>query len=331
MSVFIIAEAGVNHNGSIDLAKKLIDVASASGADAVKFQTFKADNLATKKAQKAIYQKENTDKEESQFNMLKKLELDIEAHKELISYCSNKKIIFLSSPFDHESIELLNDLGLEILKIPSGEITNLPYLRHIGKLNKKIILSTGMSNIDEVKSALNILINSGTKKNNITVLHANTEYPTPMEDVNLRAMLTIGKELDINFGYSDHTLGIEVDIAAVAMGASCIEKHFTLDCNMRGPDHKASLEPNQLKAMVTAIRNTEVALGSSIKKPSKSEIKNIKIARKSIVAKIKIKKDEILLEKNLAVKRPGGGISPMKWDSVVGTKATKDYNEDELI
>ena len=331
MSVFIIAEAGVNHNGSIDLAKKLIDVASASGADAVKFQTFKADNLATKKAQKAIYQKENTDKEESQFNMLKKLELDIEAHKELISYCSNKKIIFLSSPFDHESIELLNDLGLEILKIPSGEITNLPYLRHIGKLNKKIILSTGMSNIDEVKSALNILINSGTKKNKITVLHANTEYPTSMEDVNLRAMLTIGKELDINFGYSDHTLGIEVDIAAVAMGASCIEKHFTLDCNMRGPDHKASLEPNQLKAMVTAIRNTEVALGSSIKKPSKSEIKNIKIARKSIVAKIKIKKDEILLEKNLAVKRPGGGISPMKWDSVVGTKATKDYNEDELI
>ena len=331
MSVFIIAEAGVNHNGSIDLAKKLIDVASASGADAVKFQTFKADNLATKKAQKAIYQKENTDKEEYQFDMLKKLELDIEAHKELISYCSSKKIIFLSSPFDHESIELLNDLGLEILKIPSGEITNLPYLRHIGKLNKRIILSTGMSNIDEVKSALNVLINSGTKKNNITVLHANTEYPTPMEDVNLRAMLTIGKELDINFGYSDHTLGIEVDIAAVAMGASCIEKHFTLDCNMRGPDHKASLEPNQLKAMVTAIRNTEVALGSSIKKPSRSEIKNIKIARKSIVAKIKIKKDEILLEKNLAVKRPGGGISPMKWDSVVGTKATKDYNEDELI
>ena len=331
MNVFIIAEAGVNHNGSIDLAKKLIDVASASGADAVKFQTFKADNLATKKAQKAIYQKENTDKEESQFDMLKKLELDIEAHKELISYCSSKKIIFLSSPFDHKSIELLNDLGLEILKIPSGEITNLPYLRHIGRLNKKIILSTGMSNIDEVKSALNILINSGTKKNNITVLHANTEYPTPMEDVNLRAMLTIGKELDINFGYSDHTLGIEVDIAAVAMGASCIEKHFTLNCNMDGPDHKASLEPNQLKAMVIAIRNIELALGGSVKKPSRSEIKNIKIARKSIVAKTKIKKGEILLEKNLAVKRPGGGISPMKWDSIVGTNTTKDYNEDEPI
>ena len=331
MNVFIIAEAGVNHNGSIDLAKKLIDVASASGADAVKFQTFKADNLATKKAQKAIYQKENTDKEESQFDMLKKLELDIEAHKELISYCSNKKIIFLSSPFDHESIELLNDLGLEILKIPSGEITNLPYLRQIGKLNKKIILSTGMSNIDEVKSALNILINSGTKKNNITVLHANTEYPTPMEDVNLRAMLTIGKELDINFGYSDHTLGIEVDIAAVAMGASCIEKHFTLDCNMQGPDHKASLEPNQLKAMVIAIRNIELALGGSVKKPSRSEIKNIKIARKSIVAKTKIKKGDILSEKNLTVKRPGTGISPMKWDEVMGTKAIKDYNADELI
>jgi N,N'-diacetyllegionaminate synthase len=222
-------------------------------------------------------------------------------------------------------------LGLEILKIPSGEITNLPYLRHIGKLNKRIILSTGMSNIDEVKSALNILINSGTKKNNITVLHANTEYPTSMEDVNLRAMLTIGKELDINFGYSDHTLGIEVDIAAVAMGASCIEKHFTLDCNMEGPDHKASLEPNQLKAMVIAIRNIEVALGGSVKKPSRSEIKNIKIARKSIVTKTKIKKGDILSEKNLTVKRPGIGISPMKWDEIMGTKATKDYNQDEPI
>ena len=329
--VFIIAEAGVNHNGSTDLAKKLLDVAVNSGADAVKFQTFKAENLATKNAQKAKYQKDATYIKDSQFAMLKKLELNIEVHKELILYCSSKKIIFLSSPFDHESIELLKSLDLEIFKIPSGEITNLPYLRHIGKLNKRIILSTGMSTIVEVKSALDVLINSGTKKDKIIVLHANTEYPTPMEDVNLRAMVTIGKELDVNFGYSDHTLGIEVDIAAVAMGASCIEKHFTLDCNMRGPDHKASLEPNQLKAMVTAIRNTEVALGSSIKKPSKSEIKNIKIARKSIVAKIKIKKDEILLEKNLTVKRPGGGISPMKWDSVVGTKATKDYNEDELI
>ena len=331
MSVFIIAEAGVNHNGSIDLAKKLIDVASAAGADAVKFQSFKADNLATKNAQKAMYQKETTNIEESQFHMLKKLELSTEMHKELISYCRNKKIIFLSSPFDHESIELLEDLGLEIFKIPSGEITNLPYLRHIGKLDRKIILSTGMSNIDEVKNALDILINSGTKKENITVLHANTEYPTPMEDVNLRAMVTIGKELDIKFGYSDHTLGIEVDIAAVAMGANCIEKHFTLDCNMEGPDHKASLEPNELKAMVVAIRNIELALGKNIKKPSKSELLNIQIVRKSIVAKTVIKKDEMFSEKNLTTKRPGGGTNPMKWDEIVGTKATKDYNEDELI
>ena len=331
MSVFIIAEAGVNHNGSIDLAKKLIDVASNAGADAVKFQSFKADNLTTKKAQKAMYQKETTNIEESQFDMLKKLELSTEMHKELISYCKNKKIIFLSSPFDHESTELLEDLGLEIFKIPSGEITNLPYLRHIGKLGRKIILSTGMSNIDEVKNALDILINSGTKKENITVLHANTEYPTPMEDVNLRAMVTIGKELDIKFGYSDHTLGIEVDIAAVAMGANCIEKHFTLDCNMEGPDHKASLEPNELKAMVAAIRNIELALGKNIKKPSKSELLNIQIVRKSIVAKTVIKKDEMFSEKNLTTKRPGGGTNPMKWDEIVGTKATKDYNEDELI
>jgi N,N'-diacetyllegionaminate synthase len=329
--VFIIAEAGVNHNGSINLAKKLIDVAANSGADAVKFQTFKAINLVTKNLEKANYQKSLASQNESQFDMLKKLELNKEMHLELINYSKNKNIKFLSSPFDHESIELLKDLGLEIFKIPSGEITNLPYLRHIGKLDRKIILSTGMSNIDEVKNALDILINSGTKKENITVLHANTEYPTPMEDVNLRAMVTIGKELDIKFGYSDHTLGIEVDIAAVAMGANCIEKHFTLDCNMEGPDHKASLEPNQLKAMVIAIRNIEVALGGSVKKPSRSEIKNIKIARKSIVTKTKIKKGDILSEKNLTVKRPGIGISPMKWDEIMGTKATKDYNQDEPI
>ena len=329
--VFIIAEAGVNHNGSINLAKKLIDAAVASGADAVKFQTFKAENLATKYAKKANYQKNLTNQKESQFDMLKKLELSKEMHIELINYSKIKDIKFLSSPFDYESIELLKDLGLKIFKIPSGEITNLPYLRHIGKLNKKIILSTGMSNIDEVKTALDILINSGTKKKNIIVLHANTEYPTPMEDVNLKAMLTIGKELEVNFGYSDHTLGIEVDIAAVAMGAKCIEKHFTLSCNMKGPDHKASLEPDQLKEMVKAIRNIERALGSNIKKPSKSELPNIQIARKSIVAKTKIKKGDILREDNITVKRPGGGISPMKWDNVVGTKATKDYNEDELI
>jgi len=329
--VFIIAEAGVNHNGSVDLAKKLIDVASAAGVDAVKFQTFKAENLTTKNAEKADYQKNTADQKENQFSMLKKLELSKEMHLELINYSKNKDIKFLSSPFDRDSIELLKGLGLEVFKIPSGEITNLPYLRHLGKLNKKIILSTGMSNMDEVKNALDVLVNSGTKKNNITVLHANTEYPTPMEDVNLKAMVTIGKELNVDFGYSDHTLGIEVDIAAVAMGASCIEKHFTLDCNMKGPDHKASLEPDQLREMVKAIRNIELALGNGIKKPSKSELPNIQIVRKSIIAKTKIKKGDVLKENNLAVKRPGGGISPMKWDDVVGTKATKDYKEDELI
>jgi N,N'-diacetyllegionaminate synthase len=331
MSVFIIAEVGINHNGSIDLAKKLIDEASNAGADAVKFQTFKAKNLVIKNSEKANYQKNITNPKETQFNMLKKLELSKEMHLELIKYSKNKNIKFLSSAFDHDSIELLKDLGLKIFKIPSGEITNLPYLRHIGKLNKKIFLSTGMSNMDEVKNAVDILINSGTKKNNITVLHANTEYPTPIKDVNLRAMVTVGNELNIKFGYSDHTLGIEVDIAAVAMGASCIEKHFTLDCNMEGPDHKASLEPNQLKEMVKVIRNIELAMGNGIKKPSKSELPNIHIARKSIVAKTKINKGETLTKKNLAVKRPAGGINPMKWDKVVGTKAKKDYNEDEFI
>ena len=329
--VFIIAEAGVNHNGSIELAKKLIDVAVEAKVDAVKFQTFKAENLVSKNAQKADYQKQTTNKEESQFDMIKKLELDVDTHKELISYCRSKNIMFLSTPFDHDSIELLNDLGLEIFKIPSGEITNLPYLRHIGRLDKKVILSTGMANIGEIEDALNILINAGTKKENITVLHANTEYPTPMEDVNLKAMVTIGNTFDIAFGYSDHTLGIEVDIAAVALGASCIEKHFTLDCTMEGPDHKASLEPDELKAMVKAIRNIELALGSVIKKPSNSELKNKSIARKSIVAKKDIKKGEILSENNLAIKRPGNGISPMRWDEIVGTIATKDYKEDELI
>ena len=331
MSVFIIAEAGVNHNGSLDLAKKLVDLACSAGSDAVKFQTFRAKNLSTKSSQKANYQKKTTNKEESQFDMLKKLELDKNAHKELISYCKKKEIIFLSSPFDIESIDLLNDLGLEIFKIPSGEITNLLYLKHLGKLNKKIILSTGMSNMNEIKSALDILINSGTKKNNITILHANTEYPTPMEDVNLRAMVSIGEELDIKFGYSDHTLGIEVDIAAVAMGATCIEKHFTLDKNMEGPDHKASLEPDQLKEMVRAIRNIEIALGDGVKKPSQSEIQNLEIVRKSIVAKTIIKKGDVLNEKNITIKRPGGGISPMNWDNVIGTRATKNYKEDEQI
>ena len=329
--VFIIAEAGVNHNGSIDLAKKLIDIASNSGADAVKFQSFKAKNLVTKDAIKARYQNINTGNCESQYDMLNKLELSEEMHHELISYCKTKNIIFLSSPFDHGSIKLLNDLDLKIFKIPSGEITNLPYLREIGKLNKKVILSTGMSNIDEIEEALNILIQSGTKKKNITVLHANSEYPTPMEDVNLRAMKTIANKFDISCGYSDHTNGIEISIAAVAMGASCIEKHFTLDRDMDGPDHKASIEVDELNSMVSAIRNIEIALGSDLKKPSKSEIPNMQIVRKSIVTKTVIKKGDIFSKKNLTIKRPGNGISPMKWDEIVGTRATKDYKEEELI
>jgi len=331
MSVFIIAEAGVNHNGSVELAKQLIDVASNSGADAVKFQTFKAENLVAKDTQKAEYQKQTTDASESQFDMIKKLELDVEAHKELIAYCQEKDIMFLSTPFDHESIDLLSDLGLKIFKIASGEITNLPYLRHVGSLDKQVILSTGMSNLKEVGDALNILINAGTSKDNITVLHANTMYPTPMEDVNLNAMLTIQKEFDVAVGYSDHTLGIEVDIAAVAMGASCIEKHFTLDRAMDGPDHRASLEPEELKEMVDSIRNIEKALGSSEKKPSQSESVNIDIARKSIISKTDINKGDILDENNLCVKRPGNGISPMRWNEVIGTIAIKDYKKDTLI
>jgi len=331
MSVFIIAEAGVNHNGSVYLAKKLIDVASISGADAVKFQTFKAENLVAKNTQKADYQKQTTDASESQFDMIKKLELDVDTHKELIAYCQEKDIMFLSTPFDHESIDLLSDLGLKIFKIASGEITNLPYLRHIGSLDKQVVLSTGMSNLREVGDALNILINSGTSKDNVTVLHANTMYPTPMEDVNLNAMLTIHKEFDVGVGYSDHTLGVEVSIAAVTMGASCIEKHFTLDKTMDGPDHKASLEPKELGVMVSSIRNIEKALGSSEKKPSPSESSNIKVVRKSIIANQNIKKGDLLTDKNIAVKRPGGGISPMQWDEVIGTAASKDYNADELI
>jgi len=331
VNVFIIAEAGVNHNGSIELAKQLIDVASEAGADAVKFQTFKADTLVSKGAQKANYQKETTDAQESQYAMIKKLELDIDTHKELIAYCKEKNIMFLSTPFDLDSVDLLNDLGLLIFKIPSGEITNLPYLRKIGALGKKVILSTGMADIGEIEDALDVLVEAGTKKEDITVLHANTMYPTPMEDVNLKAMVTVGKTFDVAYGYSDHTLGIEVDIAAVAIGASCIEKHFTLDKTMEGPDHKASLEPDELKAMVKAIRNIEVALGSSIKKPSPSEKPNIEVARKSIVASQPIKKGEILSEENLAIKRPGNGINPMRWDELIGSVARKDYDVDELI
>tara|TARA_B100000795_G_scaffold67253_1_gene46173 strand:+ start:2036 stop:3031 length:996 start_codon:yes stop_codon:yes gene_type:complete len=331
VSVFIIAEAGVNHNGSIELAYKLIDLAADAGADAVKFQTFRAESLVSHKAQKADYQKENTDESESQFDMIKKLELDEQTHRELIEYCKKNKIIFLSSPFDIDSINLLHNLGMEIFKIPSGEITNLPYLRNIGALKKQVILSTGMTNLKEVRDALNVLINAGTLRENITVLHANTMYPTPMRDVNLNAMLTIRKELNVAVGYSDHTLGIEVDIAAAAMGARIIEKHFTTDKTMEGPDHKASLDVGDLKEMVRCIRNIETALGSFDKKPSPSESINIEIVRKSIVANKFIKKGDKLSSENITTKRPGTGISPMQWDNIIGTIATKDYQMDDLI
>ena len=331
MNVFIIAEAGVNHNGSLQLAKRLVDKAKEVGADAVKFQTFKAENLVSKSAKKAKYQVENMGSDESQYEMIKKLELGFDEFKELKNYCDKKEIMFLSTPFDNESIEFLNNLGVEIFKIPSGEITNLPYLRKIGLLKKKVILSTGMSDLGEVEYALDILMKAGTKKENITILHANTEYPTPMEDVNLKAMQTIACAFGVKVGYSDHTLGIEVPIAAVAMGASVIEKHFTLDKNMVGPDHKASLEPYELETMVKAIRNIEKALGDGIKKPSKSESKNIEIARKSIVAKRDIKKGEKFTEENLTIKRPGNGINPMRWDEILGQISRKDYKEDELI
>lgn len=331
ISTYIIAEAGVNHNGSLVMAKQLIDVACLAGANAVKFQTFKADMLVSKYAQKAEYQKITTDSEENQFEMIKKLELDRSSHLELIAYCKAKNIEFLSTPFDHDSIDLLHELGLTTFKVPSGEITNLPYLRHIGSLHRQVILSTGMANLGEIETAIEVLTNAGTRRENIKVLHANTEYPTPMEDVNLRAMQTLGQAFNLAYGYSDHTSGIEVPIAAVALGASVIEKHFTLDKSLLGPDHKASLEPDELIAMVSAIRNIELALGSSIKRPSPSEEKNKAVARKSLVAKVAIKQGEILTEANITVKRPGIGISPVRWDEFIGTRAQKDYKEDELI
>ncbi len=328
----IIAEAGVNHNGSIELAKRLIDAAAEAGADFVKFQTFKANKIVSRQAQKAAYQQQTTDKSESQLEMLKRLELSEQAHLELIDYCRIKNIAFLSTAFDFESIELLNKFGITLGKIPSGELTNLPYLRKMSKAFPRIILSTGMADLDEIKATIQTLIASGTSKENITVLHCNTEYPTPFEDVNLKAMLTIGRELGLNIGYSDHTLGIEVPIAAVALGAKVIEKHFTLDRNMEGPDHKASLEPTELKAMISAIRNIEKAMtGDGVKAPSNSESKNKAIGRKSIVAAMNIQKGTVFTEENLTVKRPGTGVSPMMWDEVIGTVAAKDFLEDELI
>lgn len=328
---FIIAEAGVNHNGDIELAKKMIDVAVESGVDAVKFQAWKSDRLVTRFADKAEYQKTTTRSGESQLAMLKTLELSEREERELFDYCNAKCISFICSPFDMESIDLLNSLGVEIIKIPSGEITNLPYLRKLGSLGRKLILSTGMAELVEIKEALNVIVDSGTSKKNITVLHCNTEYPTPFEDVNLLAMLTIRDELEVKVGYSDHTPGIEVPVAAVTLGAEVIEKHFTLDKNMEGPDHKASLEPEGLKSMVNAIRNIEKALGDGVKKPSPSELKNIYVARKSIVAAVDIQQGEKYTEVNVTSKRPGNGISPMRWDDIMGQRAIRDFNEDELI
>ena len=330
-STIIIAEAGVNHNGSIELAKKLIEVAAEGGADFVKFQTFKAETLVTQTADKAEYQKEITNTDETQFEMIKKLELDRNAHETLIEYCKQKDIQFLSTAFDHDSIDLLDQLNMPLFKIPSGEIINLPYLRHIGRMSKPIIMSTGMSSLEEVRDALNVLIESGAEKEQITILHCNTEYPTPMEDVNLKAMITIRDELGVNVGYSDHTLGIEIPIAAAAMGATVIEKHFTLDRTLPGPDHAASLEPHELKKMVSAIQNIEKAMGDGIKKSSPSEIKNMSIARKSIVAKKPIKKGELFSEENLTIKRPGTGISPMEWENIISKVSNRAYEMDDLI
>ena len=328
--VFIIAEAGVNHNGDLELAKELINKAAEAGVDAVKFQSFKADKLVSKDAPKAEYQIKNTGKEEeNQYDMIKKLELSYEDHLELIEHCKKKNILFLSSAFDLESIDVLEELNIPLFKIPSGEIENVPYLRKIAKTGKPIILSTGMSTMEDIKFSLKTLKDNGAKE--ITILHCNTEYPTPMEDVNLLAMLDIKNKFNVKIGYSDHTLGIEVPIAAVALGAEVIEKHFTLDKTMEGPDHKASLEPQELKAMTTAIRNIEKALGNGVKELSKSEAKNRSIARKSIVSAKDIKKGDVLTEENITTKRPGTGLSPKLWDSVIGTIAKKDYKKDELI
>ncbi|WP_454989875.1 N-acetylneuraminate synthase [Capnocytophaga sputigena] len=328
----IIAEAGVNHNGDIAKAKALIDKGAEAGVDFVKFQTFKAGNLVTKQAKRAAYQDKNTQDNDSQYEMLKKLELSQAVHQELIDYCAQKGVQFLSTGFDFESLEFLAGLGITIAKIPSGEITNLPYLRKIATLFPEVILSTGMATITEIKDAVKVLTDNGVSKDKITILHCNTEYPTPMEDVNLKAMLHIQRELGVPVGYSDHTLGIEVPIAAVALGATVIEKHFTLDKTLPGPDHKASLEPEELKAMVMAIRNIEKAIGGSgLKEVSKSEAKNKPIARKSIVATKTIKKGDLFSVENLTVKRPGTGISPMQWDNVIGKTAKKDFEEDDLI
>ncbi len=330
MSVFIIAEAGVNHNGSLKRAREMVIKARESGADAIKFQTFKSEKLVSTFAEKAAYQIENTGSaDESQLEMVKKLELSFDDFRELQAFSKEKGIQFLSTPFDLESIDFLNQLEMPFWKLPSGEVTNYPYLVKIAQTHKEIVMSTGMCTLDEISEALSVLRENGAGK--IALLHCNTEYPTPMEDVNLKAMETLKKAFSTPIGYSDHTKGIEVPIAAVAMGATIIEKHFTLDRNLEGPDHKASLEPSELKAMVQAIHNIEKAIGTADKKPTPSEIKNMAIARKSIVAGQPIKKGEIFTEKNITTKRPGTGISAMRWRQVLGQKATRDFAEDELI
>jgi N-acetylneuraminate synthase len=332
MKTIIIAEAGVNHNGDIDLAKKLVVEAAAAGADLVKFQTFLAKKIVSSTAPKAEYQKRTTDSCESQFEMIQKLELSRESHEVLIEECRRQGIGFFSTAFDPESFDMLLDLGcVDLIKIPSGEITNLPLLRYMTRLGKPVLLSTGMANLGEVEAAIQVIEASGTPRHLITVLHCTTEYPTQMEDVNLKAMISMKQAFGVEVGYSDHTAGIEVAIAAVALGATIVEKHFTLDRNLPGPDHKASLEPHELKAMVKAIRNIEVALGDGIKQPSRSELKNKPIARKSIVARREIKAGEFFSEENLAAKRPGTGISPMCWDDVMGKIARRNFVVDELI
>lgn len=330
-NVLIIAEAGVNHNGDIQLAKHLIDEAATAGADLVKFQTFNADRQVTRTAKKAEYQTQTTDSKESQQEMLRCLELTADMHKQLIDHCALRNIGFFSTGFDIESVDLLLRLGQDHFKIPSGEITNLPYLRHIGRLGKAVILSTGMSTLGDIEAALDVLEQAGTTRAQITVLHCTTEYPTPMAEVNLRAMQSIHAAFGVAVGYSDHTSGIEVAIAAVAMGATVIEKHFTLDRNLPGPDHKASLEPKELKAMVAAIRNIEVALGDGIKRLTPSEARNKPVARKSLVASQAIKAGEVFSTQNITAKRPGTGISPMRWDEVMGRTAPRDFAADELI
>lgn len=329
MGTFVIAEAGVNHNGDMSLAKKMVDVAAAVGVDCIKFQTFRAESLVSKTAAKADYQIENTGASESQLDMIRKLELSYDNFRQLQHYCAQKDILFLSTPFDLESIDFLESIGIPFWKIPSGEITNYPYLVRIAKIGQDIVLSTGMSELSEISAAVKLLRENGCGK--ITLLHCNTEYPTPFEDVNLSAIRHLRQEFGLDVGYSDHTCGIEISIAAAAMGACIIEKHFTLDKNMPGPDHKASLNPEELAEMVRSIRNVEKAMGDGKKRPSPSELKNKDIARKSIVASCNICKGELLSEENLTTKRPGNGISPMRWNTVLGSFAAKDFKEDELI